>query len=123
GARAHARMRPAMRYGRRLIVAGAACAGLGAEAAGPFVVEDAALVEPKACQLETWTRRPRDGYENFVVPACNPTGNLEIQLGGARVRSDDQVYAAGTVQLKTVLREATDEQWSGGLVGGGIGLR
>jgi len=116
-------MSPRVRAGRRLVVAGAACMGLGAEAAGPFIVEDAAIVEPKACQIETWTRRPREGYENFVVPACNPTGNLEIQLGGARIRTDDEVFAAATVQLKTVFREATAEQWGVGLVVGGARIR
>ena len=107
----------------RLVVAGAGCCGLGAMAAGPFVVEDAAIVEAKSCQLETWTRQLPDGYENYLFPACNPTGNLEIQIGGARLRSGDPVYDAGSVQLKTVLREATDDQWGVGLLGGVVRFR
>jgi hypothetical protein len=103
-------------------VLGGLAAG-GAMAAGPFVVEDAALVDPQACQLETWTRRPSAGYENYFLPACNPWGNLEIQVGGARLRSSDADADATILQFKTVLHEAADRSWALGLVAGIVGVR
>ena len=41
-----------------------------AQAARPLVTDDARIVDPKACQLETWTRFNRGSTEHWVQPAC-----------------------------------------------------
>ena len=59
-----------------------------AHAARPMVTDDARIVDGKACQLETWIKDNRDSKEYWALPACNPTGNLEITIGGARTSED-----------------------------------
>jgi len=111
-------MKPAAALFAMLLLAGAE-----AWAAGPFVVEDAGVVEAQACQIEAWTRWPREGHENYVVPACNPWGNLEIQFGGARLRSSDADADVALLQLKSVLRDPDSDGWSLALVGGIANVR
>ena len=55
------------------------------QAAQPLATDDAAVVAPKTCQLEAWSRMAHDGRDYWVQPACNFTGNLELTVGGARV--------------------------------------
>ncbi len=52
-----------------------------AKAARPFVTDDARLTTAGSCQLESWTRFYADSTEVWALPACNPTGNLELTLG------------------------------------------
>jgi len=52
-------------------------------AARPFMTDDARLTTGGSCQLETWSRRYSDRSEFWALPACNPTGNLEITAGGS----------------------------------------
>jgi hypothetical protein len=51
-------------------------------AARPMVTDDARLVDAGACQLEAWQRVNRGSRERWAFPACNPTGKLEVTLGG-----------------------------------------
>jgi len=76
-----------------------------AEAARPMITDDARIVDAKACQVESWVRRNQDSTEAWALPACNPTGNLEITFGGARTwfRGDDNHFTDNQFQLKTVL--------------------
>jgi len=88
-----------------------------AHAARPMVTDDARIVDAKACQLETWVRRNPDPgtTEWWALPACNPTGNLEITAGGARTWGDDlEGLTDKVVQVKTLFRPFHD--------GWGIGL-
>jgi hypothetical protein len=63
-----------------VIVAGLATARL-AKGARPLVTDDARIVDPGACQLETWTRLGDAGDEYWALPACSPIANLELTAG------------------------------------------
>ena len=85
-------------------------------AARPFVTDDARLTTGGSCQLESWTRLYEGSSEFWALPACNPTGNLEITLGGGRASyketgsTDDYV-----LQLKTLFKPLTTNGWGWGL--------
>ena len=59
-----------------------------AQAARPFVTDDARVVDKDGCQVETFVKRQRrfDESEFWFVPACNPWG-AELSLGYIRVDS------------------------------------
>lgn len=90
-----------------------------ARAARPLITDDARIVDPKACQVESWVKRNRDSTEYWAVPACNFTGNLELALGGARTHD-----AMGTrttdmqVQAKTLFKPLQTNGWGIGLAVG-----
>ncbi len=93
-----------------------------ARAARPFVTDDARLTTAGSCQLEAWTRQYRSSHEFWALPACNPTGNLELTAGagvaslqGASGWSDD--YA---LQAKTLFRPLETNGWGIGLAVGTI---
>lgn len=93
-----------------------------AHAARPMITDDARIVDPGACQLETWTRHDRSGgQENWALPGCNPTGNLEVTIGGASLRpleGGDQ--SLRQVQLKSIVRPLTAGDWGWGVALGGV---
>ncbi|UUX96985.1 hypothetical protein [Aquabacterium sp. J223] len=110
--------RPAASHRTALRLAWAAlwlCSGLGpgaAQAARPMIVDDARIVDPKACQLETWGRRNDDGHEVWALPACTVADNLELTVGAGRLRSDGEPSQTDVVvQAKTVLRPLTADGW------------
>jgi hypothetical protein len=96
-------------------------AGMPSDAAQPLVTDDAAVVAPKTCQLEAWIRSTRDAREYWAQPACNPTGNLELAIGGARADPDEGAKSSLVqIQAKTVLFPLDRRQWSIGMsVGSG----
>ncbi len=94
-------------------------AGSFVEAGQPLVTDDAAVVAPKTCQLETWGVAARDRHEYWAQPACNFTGNLELAIGGAQAKPDSG-DSSGLLQLqaKTALFSLADGQWSFGASAG-----
>jgi len=78
-----------------------------AHAARPFVTDDARIVDPQGCQLETYTKRQHEFRERefWVLPACNLFGRLEFTLGGSWIDSclsgDSRALV---VQGKTLLK-------------------
>jgi len=68
----------------RLLLAALAFSALPAHAARPLVTDDARLVDPQGCQVETFYKRQREFRESefWVLPACNPWGRVELALGG-----------------------------------------
>lgn len=87
----------------------------------PLTTEDAAILEEKACQLETWVDRTRNATVGWLVPACNFGGlDVEWQVGFAREWSGGssrlpEAYA----QAKGLLRGLTEESpWGVGWVVG-----
>jgi hypothetical protein len=68
----------------RLLLAALALSALPAHAARPLVTDDARLVDPQGCQVETFYKRQREFHEHefWVLPACNPWGRVELALGG-----------------------------------------
>src|SRR6188474_1899357 len=96
----------------RRICSAALCAGAlmapAAHAARPMVTDDARLIDPGACQVETWRRSLRDGYEFWALPSCNATGNLELTLGRADLPEADGSGGRAVdyvLQGKTLFRE------------------
>lgn len=63
---------------------------LAARAARPFVTDDARVVDPGGCQIETFGKRQSkiDESEFWILPACHPeAAGVELTAGHARVDS------------------------------------
>jgi hypothetical protein len=77
-----------------------------AQAARPFVTDDARIVDKDGCQVETFVKRQRrfDESEFWILPACNPWGS-ELTIGHARVDSTPFGDTRTTIlQAKTLLK-------------------
>jgi hypothetical protein len=96
-----------------------------AQAARPMTTDDARIVDDKACQVESWVRSYRRGGNEFwALPGCNPTGNLEITLGGASFRpQDDPSQSVFQGQLKTLFKTLEPDGWGIGLAIGTVNTR
>ncbi len=101
----------------RLLLAAALSCAVPAHAARPMVTDDARIVDPQACQLETWVRANQDARGTYwAVPACNPTGNLELTYGAALERDAGETrVGASFAQAKTLLRPLRPNDWGLGL--------
>jgi hypothetical protein len=83
-----------------------------AMAARPMITDDARVVDPKACQVESWVRRNVDSTEFWALPACNPTGHFEFTLGGARTwEHGESAFTDLQIQAKTVVRPLETDGW------------
>lgn len=84
-------------------------------AARPMVTDDARLTKGGSCQLESWVRVNSNGSELWALPACNPSGNFEVTLGGALSKVDGQKFTTDIiVQAKTIIRELKTNDWAMG---------
>ena len=101
----------------RFVVVVCAVAAPALRAGQPLVTDDAAIVAPQTCQLESWVHWTPDGHEYWAQPACNFTGNLELAIGGARAYPfDDSASSMVQLQAKTVFFPRGDGEWSFGAV-------
>ncbi len=91
-------------------------------AARPFVTDDARLTTAGSCQLESWARVYPNSEELWALPACNPTGNLEITLGGgaAKLEGDARWTDDYVLQAKTLFKTLEPNGWGIGLAIGTI---
>ncbi len=96
------------------------CRGAPAGAARPMVTDDARIVDPKACQVETWVRTyRRGGDESWALPGCNPFGGFELTLGGARLHpADEPSRSVFQGQVKTLVRPLRTDDWGWGVAFG-----
>jgi len=86
-----------------------------AHAARPMYTDDARIVEPGSCQLESWVRNNPASTERWALPGCNFTGNLELTLGGSQVREAVGAHSSSVVmQAKTLFKPLTSNSWSWG---------
>ena len=84
-----------------------------------MITDDARIVDARACQVETWVRRNEASTEFWAIPACNPTGNLEIALGGARTNESGETHTTDVImQTKTIFKPLTTNGWGIGLAVG-----
>ncbi len=94
---------------------------LHAQAARPFVTDDARLTTAGSCQLESWIRIYPESRESWALPGCNPGGNLELTLGGGKASyAGETATRDDVVQLKTLFRELSTNSWGIGLALGTI---
>ncbi len=71
-----------------------------AEAARPMLTDDARIVDPKSCQLESWVRDSKHVTEYWALPACNVGENLEVTIGEfLKVRKVTQVLRMSSIKL------------------------
>lgn len=98
-----------------LTIALAAIAG-SAHAERPLDTEDATIVDKGWCQLESWVFSSRTTTRYWLVPACNPFGNLELKAGYARERPDDAPgFNDWVLEAKTLLKPLAPNEWGFGL--------
>src|SRR5262245_58619029 len=73
-------------------------------AARPFVTDDARVVDPGGCQVESFYKEQRaySGSEFWLLPACNPAP-AEPTIGANRIENDHNVV----FQAKTLIRPLT----------------
>lgn len=89
-------------------------------AARPFVTDDARLTTAGSCQLESWVRMYRSSQEVWALPACNPTGNLELTVGGGAAKFDNAAGWTGdyVFQAKTLFKTLESNSWG---IGAAVG--
>lgn len=77
------------------------CSAPLCHAARPFVTDDARVVDPDHCQLETFYKEQRaySGYEFWFLPACNKL-DVEWTIGGNRVEGENNLIVQGKKLLK-----------------------
>ena len=67
-----------------------------AHAARPMITDDANIVDPQSCQLESWVKTSQASLERWAVPGCNFAWDTEISVGGnaqnAKVEGDSQFW-------------------------------
>jgi hypothetical protein len=70
-------------------------------AARPFVTDDARVVDPDHCQLETIYKQQRaySGHEFWFMPACNQF-DIEWTIGGNRIEGENNFIAQGKKLFK-----------------------
>lgn len=93
-------------------------------AARPMIVDDARIVDPKACQAESWMRGNPDGTREFwSLPACNPLGNFEFTLGGARTANQGVAQTTdAVVQIKAITQPLSADKAGIGFALGNVRL-
>jgi len=89
----------------RLLLAALLLAAPAAQAARPFVTDDARVADKDGCQIETFVKRQRrfDESEFWFLPACNPWG-AELTAGHSRVDSTLGDTRTTILQAKMLLK-------------------
>lgn len=84
--------------------------------ARPMMTDDARMVDPGGCQIESWVKKYDNHHEFWALPACNPLGFFELTMGGSKVGGNDQTVPSDRViQAKTIFRELKPNDWGIGL--------
>lgn len=94
---------------------------IAANAARPFVTDDARLTTAGSCQLESWMRIYPGSKEIWALPACNPTGYLEFTFGGGKAKNDNEAATHDYIfQLKTIIKPLNTNGFGWGLAFGTV---
>jgi hypothetical protein len=76
-----------------------------AEAARPMMTDDARIVDPKSCQLESWVRDSKHITEYWAQPGCNVGENAEITIGGSlEGENGHSSFANEIYQIKSIIQ-------------------
>ena len=76
-----------------------------AQAARPMMTDDARIVDPKSCQLESWVRDSKHMTEYWAQPGCNVGENAEITIGGSlEGENGHSSFANEIYQIKSIIR-------------------
>ncbi|HEX4779278.1 MAG TPA: hypothetical protein VH301_00900 [Usitatibacter sp.] len=88
-----------------------------ATAARPLTTDDARIVDPKSCQVESWIKANKDSTEYWALPACNPFGWFEINYGGARTRENGagSTFTDNVMGFKTIVKPLEPNGWGWGV--------
>ncbi|SNR77144.1 hypothetical protein SAMN05192560_1007 [Methylobacillus rhizosphaerae] len=90
-----------------------------AMAARPMITDDARVVDPNSCQLESWVKRNRHSTEYWALPGCSPAENMELTLGGAITREDHAAHNTDLMmQAKLLLKSLETDSYGYGVVVG-----
>ena len=74
-------------------------------AARPMLTDDARIVDPKSCQLESWVRDSKNLTEYWALPACNVGENLELTIGGSlEGEHGHSSFANELYQMKSIIQ-------------------
>jgi len=88
-----------------------------AQAGRPMAADDAAILDPRQCQLEAWAQHNKTQNEYWAAPACNVGGGWELGAGAGRAHSlGGGQDTLSLLQAKTLLRAPQDDGWGLGLV-------
>jgi len=99
-----------------IAVVSLACVSLDARSAPPLATDDAATLEPGACQVEMERRRYGKRIELDLLPACNLFLDVEIAVGKQRFTPDEGSRIENTVyQIKKVLIPIEPSSWGVGI--------
>lgn len=83
--------------------------------ARPLVADDASILDPGQCQLESSVLHDQRHTEYWAVPACNFTGEWEMAAGAGHVRAVGERRSPLLLQAKTLLRKPDGDSWGLGL--------
>jgi len=81
-------------------------------AARPMVTDDANVVDPRACQNESWIRFGQSTTERWTVPGCNFFGDTEISVGANFLTEKNAAnQQLGLVQVKKRWKVVEPGEW------------
>jgi hypothetical protein len=89
------------------VVAASLAFAASAHAARPFVTDDARVVRPGGCQIESFARQLHSphGAEYWFLPACNPLERLELTAGARSIGEEGEPTTHAVIlQAKALLR-------------------
>lgn len=86
-------------------------------AARPLTTDDAPVLDPGQCQLETWLQHDPLHVHYWAVPACNVGGGWEVGAGAGRLQGHggNHGLTLAVIQAKTLLAAPKDGWWRLGL--------
>ena len=86
--------------------------------ARPLVTDDARLTNAYSCQLESYTKHTSFVNDFWLLPACNPTGNLEFTLGLGRSDNQSNTFDNISLQAKTLFHPLQANGYGIGIAAG-----
>ncbi len=107
---------------RRLLPLLMLVSSAAALAGEPLTTDDASILDPGVCQVESWHRwSTRGGHEGWLLPACSVNEHLELGVGAARYR-DAEVggHSLLLLQAKSVFYRDPGDRWSAGAVAAAV---